>query len=367
MIRSLLLEDGSVADYNELAGKFPGALTGKGSPGDRQSRGTDQTAEHLRTLARVVLHLQNVTGEEESVRRYLAAGRRMADFLVKYATAPNVFGDRRAGPAGLNAGHAGLPIAKNTVEGFGRPFQQFSVTGFGPALRVTPRTHQEGSPCCVYYPRAAASVSYFAYALALAGENIPAEWDRALRDSTAWNLAMLTRNEGHYDMACGDRVEGGCHRPLGNIYAGEAFFGQYLYARQAGDEDEMKRAAQGATMAYESLLEHGARGGAPFDKGAPGYESQWVGPYLYWLFTEYLQTIGPNARMSKWMEEKRHSWEVERAWSDTFSRGPSAIPPASPHGGGERLSQLGYSGCRVLEDLGRPFRYPPPPQKKNDR
>jgi hypothetical protein len=26
----------------------------------------------------------------------------------------NVFGDRPAGPAGLNAGHAGLPIAKNT-------------------------------------------------------------------------------------------------------------------------------------------------------------------------------------------------------------------------------------------------------------
>jgi hypothetical protein len=29
----------------------------------------------------------------------------------------NVFGDRPAGLAGLNAGHASLPIAKNTVKG----------------------------------------------------------------------------------------------------------------------------------------------------------------------------------------------------------------------------------------------------------
>lgn len=336
MIGRLMQDDGGVADYNELVDKFPGVLTGKGSAGDLDSRGTDQTAEHLRALARVVLHLGSVPGEEESVRRYLVAGRRMADFLVKYATGP--------------------------AEGFGRPFQQFSVTGFGPDMKLTPRTQQEGSPCHVYYPRCAASVSYFAYALALAGEEVPAAWDRALRDSAAWNLDMLRRNNGHYDMACGDTVEGGCHRLLGNVYAGEAFFGQYLYARQTGDAEEMKRAAQGATMAYEFLLDHGARGGAPFGKGSPGYESQWVGPYLYWLFTECLQTIGPSGRMSKWMEEKRHGWEVERAWSDTFSRGPSAIPPASPHGGGERLSQLGYSGCRVLEDLGRPFRYPPPPQ-----
>ena len=325
MISIWQCEDGStLSSANELVAKFGNLLEDKGSGGSKMRRSADQTGENLRTLARVVLHLRTVPGEEAAVKRYLKAGSRMAAFLAKHSTKP--------------------------IPGFGAPFVYYSFAGFGPNMKRVERTHQEGSECFVYHPRVAAGVNYMAFALAKYGEKVPAEWDQALQDSTGWYLAMLKKNKGHFDILCGDHVEGGCHRPLGNLYVLEALLGQFLYARQIGDATEMKRCADGLKAASDFLIDHGGRDGAPYRP-----KSQWVGPYMYWVFTECITSIGPNAKMSAWMAYKRKDWEIDRAWHDTFSR----VPPEHRFqwGGGERLSQLGFTGCRVLEDLGMPFSY----------
>jgi len=235
-------------------------------------------------------------------------------------------------------------------KGFGEPLTYYNFSGFGPDMKRVERTRQEGSECYVYHPRIAAGVNYMAFALVMCGRKVPARWDRVLRDTTGWYLATLKKNGGHFDILCGDRVEGGCHRPLGNIYVAEALLGQFLYARAIGDADEMKRAAEGMQLAFDFLIDHGGKGGTPYFP-----RSLWVGPYMYWLFTEYLTSVGPDAKMRAWMARKREDWELKRKWTDSFQRDrPKSRPQWA---GGERLSQLGYTGCRVLEDLGRPFRY----------
>jgi len=54
--------------------------------------------------------------KEGSGGKRVVCGWVCGDFGVVSGGQGNVFGDRPAEPAGLNAGHAGLPIAKNTVE-----------------------------------------------------------------------------------------------------------------------------------------------------------------------------------------------------------------------------------------------------------
>jgi len=326
LIEHLLLRDGSTLTMgNDLVREHGQRLLDKGSPWSERTRGADQTAENLRTVARAVLHLRTVPTETETVRRYLEAGRRTGDFLVKHSTKP--------------------------VDGR-IPLMYFHFVGFGEDLTRSERTQQEGSPCWVYHPRITAGVNYMAFALVMCGEPVPAEWDRVLRDSTSFHLARLAEHGGYYDPLCADRVEGGCHRPLGNLYAAEALMGQYLYARAIGDEAEMTRASDGMTMAAEFLVDHGGRDGTPYVTN-----SQWVGPYMYWLFTEYLTSVGPNPKLQAWMGSLRRDWEVTRRYHDSFGR----VPPQGGRqwAGGERLSQLGFTGCRVLEDLGKPFSYWP--------
>ena len=334
IINHLLLEDGSViTEDNDLARRYQNLLLGKGSPTSSNAyRNADQIGEHLRTLARVVLHLQNVPGEEKTVQRYLEAGEKITNFLVRNST--------------------------KEVDGFGPILQVFYFTGFGEAMKRALRTEQEGSPCVVYHPRVGAGVNYFAYAMALNGRKIPEEWKKVLHNTTMWHLDILIKNNGHYDILCGDRVEGGCHRPLGNIYAGEFFIGQYLFSRQIGDKEGMDMALKGAKMAFDFLLEHGGPGGRPYREGGIGFDSQWVRPYLYWLFTEYINNMEDNEKMREFMKERSYDWEVTRNWADTFSRVYIANPRISPHAGGERLSQLGFLGCRLLEEIGKPFKYP---------
>lgn len=326
LIQRLLLRDGSTLTMgNELVREHGWQLLDKGSPWGGRTRSADQTAENLRTLARAVLHLRTVPTETETVRRYLEAGRRTGDFLVRHSTKPM---DGRT------------------------PLMYFNFVGFGADLTRSERTQQEGSPCWVYHPRITAGVNYMAFALAMCGEQVPGEWDRVLRDSTSFHLARLAAHGGYYDPLCADRVEGGCHRPLGNLYAAEALMGQYLYARAIGDAAEMKRASDGMTTAAEFLVDHGGRGGAPYVTN-----SQWVVPYMYWLFTEYLTSVGPKPKLQAWMASRRRDWEVTRRYHDSFGR----VPPKGGRqwAGGERLSQLGFTGCRVLEDLGKPFSYWP--------
>jgi len=325
MINSMQCEDGSVLSaVNDLVAKFGKQLKDKGSSSSGMGRSSDQTAEHLRTLARVVLHLNKIPGEGKTVKRYLKAGSRMADFLVKHSTKP--------------------------VPGFGTPFMYYNFYGRGARMKRVERTQQEDRTCFVYHPRVTAGVNYMAFALAKCGGKVPADWDRVLRDSTGWYLATLKKNNAYYDILCGDKVEDGCHRPLGNLYVAEALLGQLLYARQIGDKAEMKRCADGMKLAGEFLIDHGGLNGIPYRP-----LSQWVGPYMYWVFTEYLTSIGPNQKMSGWMAYKTKDWEINRGWQDAFSR----VPPKhrAQWGGGARLSQLGFSGCRVLEDLGKPFAY----------
>ncbi|MCD6220364.1 hypothetical protein J7K43_08290 [Candidatus Calescamantes bacterium] len=334
IINHLLLEDGSVlTGDNDLVRRYQNLLLGKGSPPNRNAtRSADQIGEHLKTLARVVLHLQNVPGEEKTVQRYLNAGEKITNFLVRHST--------------------------KDVEEFGPTLQVFYFKGFGKAMERIHRTHQEGSPCIVYHPRVGAGVNYFTYAMALNGRKIPEEWKKVLHNTTRWHLHILTKNNGHYDILCGDRVEGGCHRPLGNIYVGEFFIGQYLFSRQIGDRKDMDMARKGAKIAFEFLLEHGSPGDRPYREGGIGFNSQWVRPYLYWLFTEYINNIEDNKKMHEFMKERSYNWEVTRGWADTFSRVYIASPEISPHAGGERLSQLGYLGCRLLEEIGKSFKYP---------
>lgn len=326
MIRRLLLRDGSTLTMaNDLVDKFAGRLLDKGAASGSRTRSADQTGENLRTLARAVLHLRTVPGEDQTVRRYLEAGRRMGDFLVTHST---------------------KQINGQT------PLLYFNFVGFGANMTRTERTEQEGSPCRVYHPRVTAGVNYMAFALALCGERVPEAWDRVLRDSTSYHLARLAEKDGYYDPLCGDRVEGGCHRPLGNLYVAEALMGQYLYARTIGDEAEMKRAADGMKLAAEFLVDHGGKGGTPYST-----TSQWVVPYMYWLFTEYLTSVGPNSKFEAWLADRRHDWEVVRRYHDSLGRVPYG--GGRQWAGGERLSLLGFTGCRVLEDAGKPFGYWP--------
>lgn len=336
IINHLLCEDGSVlSGDNDLARKYAGILMGKGSPSSSNTfRNADQIGELLRTLARVVLHLQNVPEEEKTVQRYLETGEKIANFLVKHST--------------------------EDVENFGPTLKVFYFTGFGKEMKKTLRTEQEGSPCIVYHPRVGSGVNYFAYAMAIAGRQIPEEWKKVLNNTLLWHMDILTKNKGHYDIVCGDRVEGGCHRPLGNIYVGEFFIGQYFYSKQIGDKKGMDIASKGAKISFEFLLEHGGPRGKPYKEGGIGFDSQWVRPYLYWLFTEYINNIENNERMKEFMQERSYDWEVVRKWADTFSRVYISSPRISPWAGGERLSQLGFLGCRLLEEIGKPFKYSKP-------
>ena len=38
----------------------------------------------------------------------------------------------------------------------------------------------------------------------------------------------------------------------------------------------------------------------------------WVGPYVYWLFTEYLDTVGPDDKFEDWLRVLDQRWSVER-------------------------------------------------------
>ncbi len=325
IIEKQMRPDGACYDATcELLANYGAVLTGREECGLHPLPiSTPQTAQRLKPLARVILYLQTVPGEQESVRRYLEAGRRITDFLVRNSTA--------------------------SLDGVDHVFAHHSITG--PPENPMPkllrpdaarRADAGGGEAPVYYPWIHSAVAYFAAAWAASGRNVPPDWDRALRNTATWTAMRMAGHGGFFDHKCDTDVR----RFLGQYYAGEALVGHVLYANQIGDEAEARRAADAAKEAYDFLLERGGRGGTPFYT-----ESLWAGPYLYWLFWEYFTHVGDHPGMRAWMARKDADIEVNRKWRDYFARGANA-DPTSP-AGHTRLSLLGYTGCRLLSSPDR--------------
>jgi hypothetical protein len=219
---------------------------------------------------------------------------------------------------------------------------------------VTPRTYvQEGRQCDVYLGRALAGLSYYAYARQLLGQQVPAEWWPVLDDTVAW-CARKLKPDGWFDWQCEDVVEGGCHTFLGNLYIGEGLFGCYLADRVAGRADAAEAARAAAHKAYRYVTDACTVRGKRFE-----YPLEfWVGPYVYWLFTEWQATVAPDPVFQDWLTALDRRWSVERAWADFLDRAPTGGCGRTTTNGMLEISILGYLGIKQMAEAGKPLAWP---------
>ena len=212
---------------------------------------------------------------------------------------------------------------------------------------------QEGRPCDVYLGRALAGLSYYAYARQLLGEDVPAAWWPVLDDTVTW-CARKMKADGWFDWQCEDVVEGGCHTFLGNLYVGEGLFGCYLADRVAGRTAAAASAQAAAHRGYRYVTDacviRGKRFAVPLEF--------WVGPYVYWLFTEWQATAGPDPAFQDWLSVLDRSWSQERAWADFLDRAPSGGCGRTDTNGMLEISILGYLGIRDMAAAGKPLAWP---------
>ncbi len=171
--------------------------------------------------------------------------------------------------------------------------------------------------------------------------------------TVAWSMKKMKPDTGWFDWQCEDVVEGGCHTFLGNIYIGEGLFGCYLASRSAGRTAQATAAAQAARFAYRYVTDHCAIRGQRYD---PPLEF-WVGPYVYWLFTEYHDAVGKEPAFQKWLETLHRQWAVDREWRDFLARDEKGRHRTATNGALE-ISILGYLGLRHMEEIGKPYHLP---------
>ena len=86
----------------------------------------------------------------------------------------------------------------------------------------------------------------------------------------------------------------------------------------------------------------------------------WVGPYLYWQYSEYLGSIGYEKPFADYLAVLHKNWAVDRNWKDFTQRGGGDMV-----GRADDLSHLtmalpAYPGLRYLEEIGKPFKYAVP-------
>lgn len=309
---------------NELVSQ---AGIGKGTPSHSfGSYDSNQIGEWITPLARGMVYYSQVAGREEYARRLSAAAWGAAQYVVDHSRMdsdgiPGVIRHLRLNEA-----------ADGTVE------QSLLM--------------REGHVCNVYLGRTLSGLAYYAWAAQVLGEDIPWEWFEAMDATVRWSAREMRPN-GWFDWRCGDRVEGGCHTFLGNIYIGEGLFGCYLAFRQAGMMQEAARARDAAAKAYHYVTDDCWNKGIKY---SPPLEF-WVGPYLYWLWGEWEAAIGPDERFEEWLATMDRQWTEERGWRD-FLRRESGARHRTGTNGMLEVSILGYLGLKQMNAIGEPLELP---------
>lgn len=301
-------------------------VDGLGTGGESSARNgqysADQTAEWMRGLAYATLYYVRRGGEQGKVRRLNEACLKAGRFLAKYG--------------------------RWEEEGREDVLQNFSIALTGGTNVIRRLSRQEDRPCDVYQPRVVAGLAFAAIALQKSGERVPGDWWRILDASVAWMTGRMGAN-GWFDMQCGDAVEGGCHTFLGNIYLGEGLFGVAMANRLAGRESESVIAA--ARKAYRYVTDdcwvRGRRYQYPLEF--------WVGPYVYWLFTEWREHVGREPAFEDWLSVLDRRWRQERKWGD-FMRMPGMDCGRASSNGTLVLAILGYLGLKDMDERGQAWK-----------
>ena len=325
MIRKTQAPSGAFTTWsNELAD----AGIGQGGGSERfGSYDSNQIGETVRALTYAILYYRNDPSRRDWVRELDQACFRACQYLVAHSVVPADGQTRVLRHLRLNEKADGTVTAAAYV--------------------------QEGRPCDVYLGRALAGLAYYAYARQLLGEDIPADWWPVLDDTVTWCAAKM-KPDGWFDWQCEDVVEGGCHTFLGNIYIGEGLFGCYLADRVAGRADAAAAAQAAAHKGYRYVTDacviRGKRFEAPLEF--------WVGPYVYWLFTEWLATAGPDPAFQDWLTVLDRRWSQERAWADFLDRAPSGGCGRTNTNGMLEIAILGYLGIKEMAEAGKPLAWP---------
>ncbi len=308
---------------NELADN--GVIEGRGGPTEAfGSYDSNQIGEWIRPLAYAMLYYRTVPGREDYARRLSAASRRAAEYLVRHSTRDS----------------DGLAKVVRHLH--------LSETPDGQVKQVV--YQQEGRQCDVYLGRALAGVSYYAYAMQVAGEQVPEHWWPVLDNTVRWSARKMKPN-GWFDWQCADIVEGGCHTFLGNIYIGEGLFGCYLADRRAGRAEQAKEAAEATRKAYRYVTDDCYIKGQKYE-----YPLEfWVGPYVYWLFQQYLDLCGPDAKLTDWLTVLDRRWSAERGWHDFLDRAPSGGCGRTETNGMLVMAIMGYLGLKQMATAQQPW------------
>jgi len=313
---------GCISHANELAD----AGIGKGSPSEGFGYyDSNQIGEWMRPFAYAIIYYRNVPGREEWVRKLSAACRRAAEYLVAHSVKES----------------DGIPKVLRHLGLREKPDGTVEQVVY----------YQEGRQCDVYTGRALAGLSYYAYAVQLVGEQVPAQWFEVMDNTVRW-AAQKMRPNGWFDWQCEDVVEGGCHTFLGNIYIAEGIFGVYLANKLAGREEAAMAAAQVAHRAYRYVTDDCYIKGQKYE-----YPLEfWVGPYIYWLFTEWLDTVGPEEVFEDWLRVLDRQWSVLRQWRDFLDRGPGGVY-RSDGNGMLAVAILGYLAIKQMAEVGQPLHW----------
>jgi hypothetical protein len=325
MIDAMQAPSGATIMYTNELGDHGIVDTGRS-----ESFGTydsNQIGEWMRAITYGILYFRTVPGREAYARELSAACRKAGDFLVAHSVQDS------DGIPGVMRHLRLIEREDGTVE------------------QVT--YQQEGRQCDVYLGRALAGLSYYAYAAELLGEEVPDEWFSVMDNTTAWCDRKM-RPDGWFDWQCEDIVEGGCHTFLGSIYVAEGLFGCYLASKVAGREAEADESARVALRGYHYLTDscyvHGVKYEYPLEF--------WVGPYVYWLFTEWQDTVGPDERLQDWLTVLDDKWSVERGWHDFLDRAPEGGCGRTEANGMLALAILGYLGIKQMDEVGQPLHWP---------
>ena len=288
---------------------------------------TNQTGEWMRAITYGILYFAQDPTQVEYAKELSKAVRRSADFLVKYAAQDS--------------------------DGLAQVIRHLSVTEL-PNGEMKQNTYfQEGRQCDVYLGRALSGLSYYAYAMQVLGEKVPDDWWPVLENSVEWSKRKMKPN-GWFDWQCEDIVEGGCHTFLGNIYIAEGVWGVYLAQRMAGRTEQAKESAEIARIQYRYVTDDCFIKGKQYD--VPSAAEFWVGPYVYWLYTQYVDTMGAEPGLQGWLDGLDDLWSKEHNWKDFLdrSRSEDGYVGRSSANGMLNVAVLAYPAIKWMEENKRP-------------
>jgi hypothetical protein len=315
----------TIAWSNELADNGVGSDSAR-SEAFGGTYNPDQIGEWMRAITYGIIYYSRIPEKREYAEKLSAAVRKAADYVVAHSLMDS----------------DGMPNVIRHVSIVERPdgtFEQFL-------------NHQEGRQCDVYLGRVLSGLSYYAYAMQLLGEKVPEKWWPIMDETVKWSAQKMKPN-GWFDWQCGDVVEGGCHTFLGNIYIGEGLFGCYLADKLAGRTEAAAEAVAAAHKAYRYVTDDCWIKGKQYT--ASGATEFWVGPYMYWLFSEWADTVGHDEKIVGWNRDLDRIWRVERKWRDFIGR-PCPDPVGRSDGNGMlTVSILGYLGLRQMAEMSKPL------------